>query len=650
MVLAFSGAIGTSCSDDDAETCIQRTDASVLLQSATGVQHATAMLSDNEVNDITEGADQRLQEQEQLPVSLIKSHNGLIANAPPAAAAAPGAHTPTVAAKAPVAAKSAVAAKASTAADAAKTAAAAKAKVPVPAKAAVGAKPPVAGRVLSPGVGTKPAAASKTAAASGWPVVHQSAAKAAVAKTLAVKPYVGEDPDHLFLSGGETSWDQVLGALIISFVLLVLATIAERASETARPIQAPSQSRAGARTVNIDVLKFLCMCGVTYYNQFMFSPSMKILVSSFFLPGFTFVAGMHSKDGGRRIMSAKSLRGCCSLLLGACLFNVMFSSIFGVLYADGFLKSFNMLPARASQIHLGTAPWAWYLLAIVMWRQIVTPLYNMLAHVGSGEMEAFCGTLSLCVLARYIMPEVCKQVGPSAIIYYRIIFFAPFFAIGLAVKDANLPTRLRSLSTILTALFLLSVTASSFTKPTDGLWFEMAHYIAQTTGHYPLAVKHEFLMDIIVQISMSLSVVVSILEGLRLCYSYLVALGPCIETVATWGSRSLTAYMLNYIFVLFASSQGHNDFALGGWAMAEILRVASAVLVTMFFCSGPVDKIFGPLLRPEWLLDIILMPIQGNAALKSSSDTYAVKTIDTRQGKSIGGDPYEVAYYSRIVL
>jgi len=568
------------------------------------------------------------------------------------------------AAKAAAAAKLAAAAKVAAASEmAAATKAAAAAKTAAAPKVAAAAKTAAAAKAAA----AKAAAAanvvvSKKAASSGSPVAHKPAAKSAGTITPAATskaaastwfhwpslghmPWVGEDPVHLWKIGGETNWDQLLGALIISFVLLLVATIAEGSTETGRSMQPASQTQAGARMVEIDVLKFLCMCGVTYYHQFMCSGTMNLLVCAFSLSGFTFVAGMHSKDGGRGIMSAKAIRGCCTLLVGACLFNVVFTSLFGAMYAEGVLKFFNMNPALAPQIHLGVAPFAWYLLAIVVWRALVTPVYNMLAFAGAGEMEACFGIVSLCILARCVMPEVCKQVGSWAVIYYHISFYAPFFAVGLAVKDAQLPTRLRNVCVILAGVFLLSVMASTFTKPTDGPWSQFAHYIAQTTGYNPLtAVKQEFLMDIIVQISMSLSFVVSILEAVRLCSSSLLALGPeptgnFFKTVATWGSRSFTAYMLNYPLVMVARGSCHHSFVVAGLPVSEIVRIIFAVAVTIFFCSGPVDKILGPLVRPDWLLNTILAPIQGKGSPKTASETR----------KMIGGDPYQKALQHRVL-
>jgi len=701
ILLAFAGAIETSCSVDNAETCHQKNDASVLLQGAVGVQHASVLLAAKELDDVEstqlavgvvegeqhesqgdedddkkEDKGQEFVEEEQLPASFFKSHTGDAANTPPTVAKAPAGQKPAgaVKAKGAVVAKSAVAAKAAAAtkaAAAAKTAAAAKAavaaKVAAAAKAAAGAKveaaaktaaaakiaaaaKTAAAKVEAAAVAAKTAVAAK-AAASGSPVAPKPATQSKTAAStwfhwpsLGTMPLIGEDPEHLWKIGGETNWDQLLGPLIISFVLLLVATMAERSSETGLSMQPPSQTRAGARMVNIDVLKFLCMCGVTYFHQFMCNATTSALVGAFFLSGFTLVAGMQSKDGGRGIMSAKAIRGCCTLLAGACLFNVLFTSLFGVMYAEGLLKLFNLNPALATQIHLGTAPLAWYVLAIVMWRAIVTPLYNMLANAGGSEMEACCGTLSMCILARFVMPEVCKQLGSWAVVYYRISFYAPFFAVGLAVKDAQLPTRLRTLSTILAGVFLLCVIGSSFTKPTDGPWSELAHYVTQTTGYYPrTAAKQESLMGIIVQISMSLSFVVTILEAVRLCYSSLLALGPeplgsCIEGVGTWGSRSLTAYMLNYPLMMIARGSCDHSFVVAGLPVSEIFRIICAIVVTIFFCSGPVDKILGPVVRPAWLLDILLSPIQGKGPSKSISEPC----------KTIGEDPYQGAWQRRI--
>jgi hypothetical protein len=315
---------------------------------------------------------------------------------------------------------------------------------------------------------------------------------------------------------------------------------------------------------------------------------------------------MVCKDDGNLMMSVKAAHGCCVLLLGCCMFNLAFTSTFGFLFAKGVFNGIDLHPF-ASRIHFGTAPMGWFLLALVVWRAIVTPLHNVIAQSGASQYVACFLVVSVCMVVRLVISELCSQIGPDFYIYYRIAFYAPFYAAGVATDHLQLANaNLCCCSTVLTFMLLLCNLTSAFIQPCDTVWCQHADHAATIAGSPPDANHPELVRDSIVQFVLSMSFVVTLLAAFRNCE---------LETVGAWGTRTLTAYLLN--FPLMALT----DNVCAGTLLDDMKGVVLSILIAAVCCSKPVDIILAPLVRPKWLLDMLWLPLHSAGAKSSTSET-----------------------------
>lgn len=373
--------------------------------------------------------------------------------------------------------------------------------------------------------------------------------------------------------------------------------------------QNQSPNSQAHRADYFDVVKFICMFGVTVWHLNLdVSPNglVQQFFGSFFLSGFAFVAGIFGRDAGKVIMSFHAIKACATLLIGLLFVNF-------VIYRYDPLTGQQMMqvfPGPDDGI-LG-----WWVVAILWWRILLTPLFNLLRALRLSSGIACLLSVIACVWALPGKNMVIEWQPVSQDLYTRMIFYAPFYCMGLALEKATLTTILdnataQRCSALVGAAFLLCFIAQERNWPGSLL----ASSITQRIGAYPFfgVVATESWTDTCLRIAGSEAVTVTMFVAVRkMCTisecqsgdSWMgTIMGSLLNTLKSWGSNTLNAF---YLARFEAKLHVINSIQ---WHVGTIqipllcIQVPVALLWTALCCSNLVELIFGQLLaRPAWVM------------------------------------------------
>jgi hypothetical protein len=372
---------------------------------------------------------------------------------------------------------------------------------------------------------------------------------------------------------------------------------------------------------HVEVFKFICMCGIVYSSHFSYTSSMRRFASCFNYGGFALAIGVGAKDDGKAVWSVQMARECCLMLLGTCLYNVLVEFWFGFIYMRS-ASNFSIFTSEASHIHLGTAPWCWLVLAIVMWRCSITPLYNTMRHCGASGSLALYIVLFFGVPIREHLTQQCLQWSEM---YHRIAFYMPFYAVGVALDESQLASAGVLYSSFAMTLCVVACFVFVASPDCGSNACVFAGFVVDTVGMlpstYPECAK-EALGEIIFQLSFSLALILSLLHTMRLwCTSWLgspsTILPRIIELFAGLGSRSMNAYFLLFFLTLFKELDTTEHASMFQIVGIEVLSWLSAISFTAFCCSQPVEILMGQVLRPTWICRLLEMLPRMQPAMKA---------------------------------
>ena len=286
-------------------------------------------------------------------------------------------------------------------------------------------------------------------------------------------------------------------------------------------------------------------------------------IFSFHIPSFVFLAGYLSRS---RSLEARALQNVVTRLLAPYL---MFTAVYAVATVAWFGQN------RAELID---PYWLlWFLPALAAWR-IGTPLLLNLRW-----------TLAIA-LALGLGAGVFSQIG-SDFTLQRIFALAPFYVLGAVVSPA-LMDRLRSRAAAMTgagvlllALPLTVLVRSRYENPQQWLYWNW--------GYDRLKVDTATGMGL----RLSLYLVTAIM-----IFAALAVMPRAKSFITSLGAASIYTYLLHGLLVKTLQVTGVDDRVTGIFAL--VLAVALCVAAAALLASGPVRKVFRPVVEPRlrWLL------------------------------------------------
>ena len=286
-------------------------------------------------------------------------------------------------------------------------------------------------------------------------------------------------------------------------------------------------------------------------------------IFSFHIPAFVFLAGYLSRS---RSLEARALQNVVTRLLAPYL---MFTAVYAVATVAWFGQN------RAELID---PYWLlWFLPALAAWR-IGTPLLLNLRW-----------PLAIA-LALGLGAGVFSQIG-SDFTLQRIFALAPFYVLGAVVSPA-LMDRLRSRAAAMTgagvlllALPLTVLVRSRYENPQQWLYWNW--------GYDRLKVDTATGMGL----RLSLYLVTAIM-----IFAALAVMPRAKSFITSLGAASIYTYLLHGLLVKTLQVTGVDDRVTGGFAL--VLAVALCVAAAALLASGPVRKVFRPVVEPRlrWLL------------------------------------------------
>jgi hypothetical protein len=436
------------------------------------------------------------------------------------------------------------------------------------------------------------------------------------AKNEASFPYV-PFPILGDVMAGEPTWNHTLVILLVLFWFTVLASFHQRDSAPSSAIadnahqgnatEVTLKPAAPARCLHWDIVKFLCIWMVTdshmYTAGLYYSPKIN---NSVFLAGFALVSGVMSKDKDRFLMSAQALRKCTILLLGLCLFHVMRVLVRMLVH--------KVSPSRLLHWPLPNAPHMWFILAIVCYRCLLTPLFNAVKHRSS--VHTACAlSVTVCVLAQWVMNEFVWQTADLQA-YGRIVFYAPFYCIGLAMDTSSLENPLVKQTSIFGAAFFIVcyLTQSS----SSGTLHAVTKHVSERITTYPDGLlAGEVWHDTILRLmgSVACCVALCVMAKTWCEASMPKPIAAVTATLAAFGSRTLTTYYCQafvwdtdlFGFGLGTALEAHgltSPDILGFWSY--LVFPCWSFALTALFSSTYMDSALAWLIQPDWLVDGLL--------------------------------------------
>eukprot|EP00928_Gymnodinium_smaydae_P014958 TRINITY_DN1548_c0_g1_i3.p1 TRINITY_DN1548_c0_g1~~TRINITY_DN1548_c0_g1_i3.p1 ORF type:complete len:495 (-),score=61.68 TRINITY_DN1548_c0_g1_i3:183-1667(-) len=295
-----------------------------------------------------------------------------------------------------------------------------------------------------------------------------------------------------------------------------------RQLDSPKPDNAQSTKTKDARVLHYDVMKFICMWMVTWVHSglYFYFPANAFLWT-FFLAGFSMLAGFVGKDHGALLPTSRTVRNCIVLVLGSIMFNIAYTSS---CFAASFFVSKHYYAPNDPQI---LAPFCWFAVAVVCWRLLLTPAFNALQRLGQGEAFA-CAFLIIVVLVLQVsfVNSGWALLDNDAIgVYLRASFYAPFYIIGLAKESVVEVELTKNVTRIVAGICVIIFAADHFYHDGMPAW---TTYIVKQATFYPPITDSTSWCDILVWLSASACCTMGVLDLLRV----LCAL-PELQGVAT---------------------------------------------------------------------------------------------------------------------